>query len=586
MAASPKSVVIWFRKGLRVADNPALAAAAACASATGSLLFPVFCLDPWFADSARVSANRYAFLLGCLRDLDASLRARGSQLLVLRGKADVVVPAALAAWRATHVFYEKDTEPYALVRDAAVTAAARAQGAAVLPVHGHTLWEPAVLAAAARKKAAGALPTTYAAFCALAASLPLPPRPFPAPDDLPPISRCAVALAAGAAAGAVAGSVPASLAEAGFTPAGAAATTPFVGGESVAAASLDAALARGGGTWVASFSKPDTAPTALAPALSTTALSPHLKFGSLGSRTFFWRLRDAVASAPSAAPRTSPPVSLEGQLLWREFAYFSAAHTAAWDRMVGNPRCRQIAWDASPALVAAWEGGRTGYPWIDACMAELHATGWLHHLGRHAVACFLTRGDLYQSWEQGAKVFDRLLLDADYAINNFSWMWLSASAFFSQYWKVYSPVAFPKKTDPSGNYVRRWLPQLARLPDKFIYEPWAAPPAVLAAAGVRLGPGGNYPTRIIDHTVSSKQCIERMALAYKAATPAAAVDVTPSIGATQIGSDPAAHALAEVAIAQTAAAEIAAAGSDHTTDSVAAPPDATMPPASKRRKEY
>ena len=160
--SAPKHVVIWFRKGLRMADNPALAAAVACASAPGSLLFPIFCLDPTFADAARVSPNRFSFLLGCLKDLDASLRARGSQLLVqegmvassfmllvLRGKPDVVVPAALAAWRATHIFYETDTEPTGVARDASVGAAARALGAAVLPVHGHTLWEPSALAALA-----------------------------------------------------------------------------------------------------------------------------------------------------------------------------------------------------------------------------------------------------------------------------------------------------------------------------------------------------------------------------------------------------------------------------------------------------
>jgi cryptochrome len=582
-SAATKVVVYWFRKALRLSDSPSLVAAAACASAPNSVFLPVFVLDPWFADPARVSGNRYSFLLQCLRDVDASLRARGSRLLVLRGAAGAALPAALAAWRATHLFFEKDTEPYAVARDAAVSAAARALGCAVLPVHGHTLWEPAALAAAARARGGAALPGAYASFCALAASLPPPPRPAPAPGALPPLERGAAALREGWPA-ARAHEVPVTLQEAGY-PAGAAATTPFVGGEAAAAAALDAALARGGGAWAAAFSKPDTAPTALPAARSTTGLSPHMKFGSLGSRAFYWRLRDAVAAAPAGATRSQPPVSLEGQLLWREYAYALAAETANFDRVAGNPRCRQIAWDDDPALLAAWEAGRTGYPWIDACMAELHATGFLHHLGRHAVACFLTRGDLYQSWERGAKVFDRLLVDADYAINNFSWQWLSASAWFHQFWKVYSPVAFPKKTDPGGAYVRHWLPRLARLPDKYIYEPWLAPPGVLAAAGVRLG--DNYPHRIIDHAVASKECIARLTLAYKAApapAPAAGAGAaaasaagaaaparpTRRLAAPQIGSHPAAHA----------AYEAAAADGDGGDDDAAA---ASAPP-SKRRK--
>ena len=169
---------------------------------------------------------------------------------------------------------------------------------------------------------------------------------------------------------------------------------------------------------------------------------------------------------------------------------------------------RQIPWGADAALLAAWEAGRTGYPWIDAAMTQLRTQGWLHHLARHAVACFLTRGDLWQSWEAGAAVFDRLLLDADWALNNGNWQWLSASAFFHQFFRVYSPVAFPKKYDATGAYVRHFLPGarapprprrtaapaaltrlvlplavLARMPDKYIYEPWKAPAAVQQAAG-------------------------------------------------------------------------------------------------------
>jgi cryptochrome len=146
-------------------------------------------------------------------------------------------------------------------------------------------------------------------------------------------------------------------------------------------------------------------------------------------------------------------------------------------------------------------------------MAQLRAQGWIHHLGRHAVACFLTRGDLWQSWEEGADHFEGQLLDADYALNNFNWLWLSCSGFFYQYFRCYSPVAFQKKNDPNGNYIRRWVPELARLPAKYIYEPWTANVGVLKDAGVKLGT--DYPRPVVDHAVASKENMSKMSLAYE-----------------------------------------------------------------------
>jgi cryptochrome len=133
-------------------------------------------------------------------------------------------------------------------------------------------------------------------------------------------------------------------------------------------------------------------------------------------------------------------------------------------------------------------------------------------LARHAVACFLTRGDLWQSWEAGAKVFDLYLLDADWALNNANWQWLSCSNFFYQYFRCYSPVAFGKKTDPTGKYIRKWLPKLANIPDKYIFEPWLAPKSVQEAANCIIGT--DYPSPIVVHEVISKQNIQRMKCAY------------------------------------------------------------------------
>ena len=140
--------------------------------------------------------------------------------------------------------------------------------------------------------------------------------------------------------------------------------------------------------------------------------------------------------------------------------------------------------------------------------------GWIHHLARHAVACFLTRGDLYQSWEKGQDVFEEYLLDADWSLNAANWQWLSASQFFHQYWKCYSPIEFGKKTDKNGEFIKKYLPVLRKIPNEYIYEPWKAPLVVQQSAQCVIG--RDYPKPIIDHKVVSKICIERMKKAFEA----------------------------------------------------------------------
>lgn len=491
----------------------------------------MYILDPWFANPDKVCANRYNFLLESLRDLDLGLRKVGSRLFVVRGRPADVLPRLAAEWAATRVTWEIDVEPYARARDAELEGLLTSRGVEVRATHGHTLWEPRALLAAAK----GSMPSAYASFVTLTGKLPVPDKPLPSPTAavLPPPTPGAMPDASHG--------VP-SLAEMGYDPS--AVTTPFVGqgGESAALAKLAANLARG--TWLAAFNKPETNPTALRP--DTTALSPYLKFGCLGVRQFYWGLRAAL-DAERAAGRavTVPPVSLEGQLLWREFFYAQGFATPNFDRMEGNPICRQIAWKYDAVLLRAWEEGRTGYPWIDAAMAQLKLEGWMHHLARHAVACFLTRGDLYQSWEHGARVFDKYLLDSDWSVNVGNWLWLSASAYFYQFFRVYSPQAFPKKTDPNGDYIRKYLPQFKDFPAKYIYEPWTAPVAMQEKYGVVVGV--SYPARVVIHEVVSKENITAHTAAYAAAREGAkaaavvtaqAAPGSKGIGQTQVGSDP------------------------------------------------
>ena len=318
------------------------------------------------------------------------------------------------------------------------------------------------------------------------------------------------------------------------------ATTVHRGGESVALEALDKIIKNR--DYTATFEKPKTAPTAFEPQ-STTLLSPHLHFGSLSCREFYWRAQDVVDSYKGKASK--PPVSLTGQLLFRDM-YFGAQAQLGWKfgQTNGNSHCRFIPWhlrskvDSQSGLVTGeytidsleaedyfqrWKYGRTGFPWIDAVMRQLRYEGWIHHLARHAVACFLTRGGCYIDWERGAEVFEEWLIDHEAACNIGNWQWLSCTAFYSQFYRCYSPVAFPQKTDKAGDFVRRFVPELKDFPAKYIYEPWKAPIQDQKAAGCVIKGNGTeskndgmmaYPKPMFDFPERRTICLEGMKNAY------------------------------------------------------------------------
>lgn len=560
---SKPRVIYWFRTDLRLHDSPALHAALALAP---EALYPVWTWDPHYAYRARVGPNRFQFLLDCQRDLSASLARLNprQKLLVLREAPQTLFPRLLREWRISHLVFEKDTDAYARERDDAVCEIAREAGVEVLMRSGRTLWDADELVAKNGGRPTMSITQTQEAGKKVGKI----PRPLPPPEHLPDPGDTRVGFEQrrpgagpdfnkGARAepdhtyDALAGpggdfGVP-TLEELGM-PAGAA-TTPHRGGETRALESLAETCADE--RYTATFEKPRTAPTAFAPQ-STTLLSPHLHFGSLSVREFYWRVQDVVAGFKGAA--STPPASLTGQLFFRDM-YFGAqaAVGAKYGQTLGNPVIRFVPWhlpsktDAGTGLVTGrydvdseeaevwfqrWKYGRTGFPWIDALMRQLRAEGWIHHLGRHSVACFLTRGGCYVDWERGAELFEEWLLDHEVACNAGNWMWLSCTAFYSQFYRCYSPVAFPQKTDKDGDFVRRYVPELAKFSKKFIYEPWKAPIKDQKDAGCLIrGDGGAaegklneeleeeegkkvYPKPMFDFAKRRDVCIQGMKKAY------------------------------------------------------------------------
>ena len=492
------SAIHWFRKGLRLHDNPGLVAALNPLDLGEVLtLRPVFVLDPWFVKNANVGDNRWRFLQQSLVDLDSSLRKRGSRLFVLKGKPDEVFEKYFKKWEVRKITWEIDTEPYAVSRDARIQKLAEDNDILVETFTSHTLYNPEQIIAKNKCE----IPLTYQKLISLTNALGPPSKPLEAPEEFVEAAKISKEDRDKTRYD------PPSLKDLGLDTKDLE-PCKYAGGETEALGRLSEKVSMVNAKWVRAFEKPDTSPNSLEP--STTVLSPYLKFGCLSSRLFYWKLEEVY----KGAKHSQPPVSLHGQLLWREFFYTVGANTPNFDKMKGNRVCRQVPWDEDNEKLKAWKEGRTGYPYIDAIMTQLRKEGWIHHLARHSVACFLTRGDLWQSWEKGQEVFEEYLLDADWSLNAGNWMWLSASAFFHQFFRVYSPVAFGKKTDKEGAYIKKYLPQLKKYPSKYIYEPWEAPLSVQKAAGCIIGT--DYPRPIVNHGVVSKENIAKMKSAYAA----------------------------------------------------------------------
>lgn len=281
----------------------------------------------------------------------------------------------------------------------------------------------------------------------------------------------------------------------------------FPGGETEAVSRLRQKITENP-DYVNNFSKPSTYSTnenqnPLEP--STTGLSPYLSNGCLSPR-LLWQ---ECVNANKKGEHTKPPVSLIGQLMFREMFYLLSRSVDNWDSDIGNSNCKYIEWDEyNEEKITLWEEGKTGFPLIDAMMRQLEVTGWMHHLGRHAVSCFLTRGQLWQNWKYGREVFDRKLIDSDWAVNNGNWLWLAGVAPFSMpYYRIYNPCPSAGTSlnveTKEAKFIRHWVPELRNFPSKYIFEPHLAPEQIQNDSGCIIGK--DYPFPMVDRKISRKE---------------------------------------------------------------------------------
>jgi deoxyribodipyrimidine photo-lyase len=236
----------------------------------------------------------------------------------------------------------------------------------------------------------------------------------------------------------------------------------------------------------------------------TGRISPHLHFGEITARQV-WHYVSRSSSGRSAAEASWMQTQFVSELGWREFAYHLLCHYPHTPTRPLRPEFERFPWNGNAVLLKAWQRGQTGYPMVDAGMRELWTTGWMHNRVRMVVASFLVK-HLMIHWQEGARWFWDTLVDADLASNSLGWQWTAGcGADAAPFFRIFNPVNQGEKFDHQGEYVRRWVPELAGLTPEWIHKPWAAPALLLQQANVDLG--RTYPVRIVDHAAARTKAL-------------------------------------------------------------------------------
>ncbi len=484
MAPTFSSGLVWFRRDLRVDDQAALYhALRQCAQ-----VHCVFVFDREILDPLPRADRRVEFIRESLVPLDEGLRDLSGQphggLIVRHAVARDDIPALARQLQVQAVFANHDDEPQALERDAHVRTALQALGMRLLTFKDHTIFE--------RGEVMTQSATPYSVFT------PYKNAWLRKVDDFYlsayPVERYGRNLAErpeGLRRG-----VP-SLQALGFEPAGLAQLRLPTGMQG-AQALFDDFLER-----IDAYDEARDFPAVKGPSY----LSVHLRFGTLSPR-----LAARTAYARSQAGSAGAATWLS-ELIWRDFYFQVLAHHPHVVGASFKPAYDAIQWESGPdadALFAAWCEGRTGYPLVDAAMAQINQTGYMHNRLRMVVASFLVK-DLGLDWRWGERYFAEKLNDFDLSANNGGWQWASSSGCDAQpYFRIFNPVSQSQKFDPQGQFIRRYLPALAKLPDAALHAPWKARPLELQEAEVVLGT--TYPHPIVEHDAARERTLRRYAV--------------------------------------------------------------------------
>ena len=465
MATADAPVIYWFRQDLRLTDLPGLLAA----SKTGCPVIPCFVLDDAAAGEwAPGGASRW-WLHHSLAALDSQLAQYGTSLHLLRGDSVSNLLTLAEHTGARRIFSSRLVEPWQRELESALHEACEAQGLEYRRFAGNLLWEPE--AVATKTGQPFKVYTPFRRACQALEPPGVATRPRRLPEFLcPPGGLELEALE--------------------LTPRDPDWAREWLRlwrpGEDGARASLQRFLGKG----LLDYSEGRDHPARDA----TSRLSPHLQWGEISPRQLWRRTTETMAKTPG---RASQVEKFQSELLWREFNHHLLFHFPHTTQEPFQAQFKAFPWGGDPAHLPAWQRGTTGYPLVDAGMRELWQTGYMHNRVRMVCASFLTK-HLLLPWQLGARWFWDTLVDASLANNSGGWQWAAGSgADAAPYFRIFNPVLQGDKFDETGAYTRRWVPELAAMPDRYLQQPWQAQAQVLQDAGVALGT--TYPAPIVDH---------------------------------------------------------------------------------------
>jgi deoxyribodipyrimidine photo-lyase len=478
MSHAERPLIVWFRNDLRLTDLPALTAAAA----SGQPLLCCFVYDTQSAGLRSPGAASRWWLHHSLAALREQLRSLGGDLVVRQGASVASLLQLATETDATGIVCTRAYEPAQVALETELAGGATAQGITCRRYPGQLLFEPESVATGQ-----GTPFRVFTPFWKACRRQPEPGFPVAAPS--------ALMFYAGAC-------TTQSLSSLQLTPQ---APNWALGWEQLWRPGTDGAQQR-----LADFLRETVQDYAAGrdfPGLGATSrLSAHLHFGEISPRSVWHAAQQQARERPELLPQIDKFLA---ELGWREFNHHLLFHYPHIASESFNPRFAGFPWQSQPQSLRSWQRGQTGYPIVDAGMRELWQTGVMHNRVRMIVASFLSK-HLLINWREGEAWFWDTLVDADLANNVGGWQWVAGSgADASPYFRVFNPTLQSVKFDKAGDYLRRWVPELAQLPDKYLHEPAAAPPEVLQAAGVELGQ--TYPMPLVEHRFARQRALDAYA---------------------------------------------------------------------------
>jgi deoxyribodipyrimidine photo-lyase len=467
--------LLWFRRDLRLNDNLAVQVAAR----EGRPVVPVFVLEEDGPARDPGAASRW-WLDKSLRALTRSLEALGSRLIIRRGPAEAVLDELIAQTGASALVWSHTYEPAVDQRDEALAARLTGQGLEVTVCPGRLLFEPATI----RTKTGGAY-GVFTPFWRSARAQLSSAEPVPAPKSLAPPHRWPPSQALD------------TLELHPSQPDWSGGFRPWTPGEGGAEKSLQFFL----NDKLAAYPHDRDRPAVD----GSSRLSPHLAWGEISPR----RIYAAVQARLAAHGLEHQAEKFLTELGWREFDYGLLAQQPALDATPFKTALAGLKWRRSTKDLQAWTRGRTGYPIVDAGMRQLWTMGWMHNRVRLITSSFLVK-HLLIDWREGERWFWDCLVDADPANNPANWQWIAGTGADAQpFFRIFAPVAQGERFDPEGDYVRTWIPELAKADRRWIHQPWTASDQQLQAAGVRLG--DTYPAPIVEHAAARQRALDALA---------------------------------------------------------------------------